>query len=203
MSTNDERRRSFRVKEKVLLSFQPLSDDEFRKGIDRWRLRAGGVSGLRSRMMDLDSRLDETLYRVGSDLPGIGEIVKLLNDKIETVIEALPDFQDTRNDLVMRSSQKCELSSEGMSFGVNEPLKEGARILVRFLVLPENRLFEMFARVVRSTPVETDEMGPFSYRVGVEFHGMSAAERENLIQHLFSKQSAALRRRRKEAESKS
>ena len=203
MSTRDNRRRSFRVKERVLLSFQPLSDDEFRKGIDRWRLRAGGVSGLRSRMMDLDSRLDETLYRVGTDLPGIGEIVKLLNDKIETVIEALPEFQDTRNDLVMRSSQKCELSSEGMSFGVNEPLQEGARILVRFLVLPENRLFEMFARVVRSKPAETDEMGPFRHRVAVEFHGMSAAERENLIQHLFSKQSAALRRRRKEAESKS
>ena len=200
MNRHRERRRSFRVTETVLLDIQHLSEAEFNKGIDRWRLRTGGSSGLRTRVIDLDSRIDEALLRVGKDVPGIAEIARLLNEKINTVMEALPEFQETRNDLVMRPAQDCEIGSEGMLFGTDEDLSVGTRLLVRFLVLPENRLFESFARVRRTKAAESDELGPFSNHVAVEFHGMNAAERENLIQHLFMKQTQVLRLRRKEAE---
>lgn len=200
MSKHQERRRSFRVTETVLLDFVRLSEEEFNKGIDRWRLRSGGSSGLRTRVMDLDARLEETLFRVGKDAPGISEVARLLNEKINTVMEALPEFQETRSDLVMRPAQECEIGSEGMLFGTDETLAAGTRLLVRFLVLPENRLFETFAKVQRARPAESDELGAFSHHVAVEFHGMNAAERENLIQHLFMKQTQVLRMRRKEAE---
>ena len=200
MSKHQERRRSFRVLETALLDYKHLSEAEFNKGIDRWRLRSGGTSGLRTKIMDLDSRIDEALFRVGKDVPGIAEVARLLNGKIDVVMEALPEFRETRNDLVMRPAQECEIGSEGMSFGTEEAMPVGTRLLVRFLVLPENRLFETFARVRRMQANDSEELGRFSYRVAVEFHGMNSAERESLIQHLFMKQTQVLRMRRKEAE---
>ena len=200
MSKHQERRRSFRVTETALLDYKHLSEEEFNKGIDRWRLRSGGTSGLHTRVIDLDARIDEALFRVGKDVAGVAEVARLLNEKINTVMEALPEFQETRNDLVMRPAQECEIGSEGMLFGTDEDLAVGTRLLIRFLVLPENRLFETFARVRRIKALEPEESDRFSHRVAVEFHGMNSAERENLIQHLFMKQTQVLRLRRKEAE---
>ncbi len=200
MSKHQEKRRSFRITETVLLDIQRIGEETFGKGIDRWRLRSGSVSGLQTRVMDLSARLDEALFRVGKENPGISEVARLLNEKISTVMEALPEFQETRTDLLMRPAQQCEIGSEGMSFGTDETLAEGTSLLVRFLVLPENRLFETFAKVRRTEPAESEELGSFSHHVAVEFHGMNAAERENLIQHLFMKQTQVLRMRRKEAE---
>ncbi len=198
MTREDDRRRSFRIVETVLLSCTGLEDSEFEAGIEAWRIGNGNTSRTRSLLVDLDARLDEHMFRIGADASSASEALRILNEKINVIAYALPDFKSATNALAEKSSQRCELSSEGMHFGLDESLPQGAGVVLQFIVLPENRYFETFARVVRSGPSTNDDFAPYTHSCAVTFEGMSPAERENLIQHLFTRQSQTLRLRRRQ-----
>ena len=197
----NENRRSFRINESVLLQYQVIDEADFQKGIERWQIRAGAPSGIRSKMLDLDARLDELLYRVNNDAPAACDALKLLNKKLNFVLEVLPEFRESKEALANQRAQICELSADGMAFGINEILHPQTKLLLRFLLISANRFFETFCRVVRIIDEDDIDACPHSHRVAVAFHGMKATEREILIQHLFSKQSESLRLRRKQSES--
>lgn len=200
MSEKADRRRTFRVPEVVLLKYDVIDEKKFKAGINSWRLRSKGAAGARSKIVDLNCRLDELLFRVGSEMPAVSEVARLLNEKVDIVIQSLPEYQKSKHSLVDQPEQKCELSSEGMLFGTNEILRVDTKLVVRFLVIPDNRYFEMFASVARFIEMTDEKMGPYDHLTAVRFHGMSAAEREDLIHHLFNKQSETLRLRRINAE---
>lgn len=201
MSKREEKRRSFRVSESVLLQYEIIDEADFEQGLDRWKIRTGAPCSIRSRMLDLDARLDELLYRVNNDTPVAYDAFKLLNKKLNIVLEALPEFRESKEALANQPAQICELSAEGMVFGSNEILRPQTKLLLRFLLLSANRFFDTFGQVVRIIEGDDIDACPHSHRIGVAFHGMKAAEREILIQHLFSKQSETLRLQRKQSES--
>ena len=71
---------------------------------------------------------------------------------------------------------------------------------MRFLIISDNRFFETFCRVIRTVEAKDIDDRTHSHSVAVEFYWTNGAERETLIQHLFSKQSETLRLRRKQSE---
>lgn len=200
MNDSSEKRRSFRIVERALVQYDTINDKDFAKGLDRWKIRAG-ASGIRSKIIDLDSRLDELMYRVQSDAPAACDAIRLLNEKLNVMLEALPEFQETKAALADQPSQVCELSAEGMVFGSNEFLHPDVKLHLRFLLTSDSRYFETFCRVIRTVDGDKSDTASYSHRVAVEFHGMNAAEREVLFQHLFSRQSETLRMRRIQSES--
>ncbi len=201
MTKGKEHRRSFRIMESALLQYEVIDEADFQKGLERWKIRPGAPSDIRSQVMDLDSRLDELLYRVKNDAPAACDAIELLNRKLNIVLEALPEFRQSKEALGNQPAQTCELSAEGMVFGSKEILPPQTPLLLRFLLISDNRYFETFCRVVRIIDEDDADARPGSHRVAVEFHGMNAVERETLIQHLFSKQSESLRMRRMQLES--
>ncbi len=201
MSKREEKRRSFRVSESVLLQYEIIDEADFEQGLDRWKIRTGAPCSIRSRMLDLDARLDELLYRVNNDTPVACDAFKLLNKKLNIVLEALPEFRESKEALANQPAQICELSAEGMDFGSNEILRPQTKLLLRFLLLSANRFFDTFGQVVRFIEGDDIDACPHGHRIAVAFHGMKAAEQEILIQHLFSKQSETLRSQRKQLES--
>ena len=201
MNDSTEKRRSFRIIEPALVQYQVIDDEQFAKGIARWRIRQGEPASIRSKVMDIDARLDELLYRVNNDSQPTCDALKLLNEKIDVVAQALPEFTSLKEDLASQPSQTCELSAEGMAFGANEPLSPGTKLVLRFFLISDNRFFETFCHVVRLSEGDAAASAPYKYRVAVEFDGMDSAEREVLFQHLFSKQSETLRMRRIQSES--
>ena len=201
MTDGKENRRSFRISESVLVQYKVIDEDNYQKGLERWKIRAGAPSGIRSRMLDLDSRLDELLHRVNNDTPAACDAIKLLNNKLNIVLEALPEFRHSKDALANQPAQICELSADGMVFGSNEILRPQTKLLLRFLLISANRFFETFCRVVRIVDGDDNDDWPHGQRVAVVFNGMKAAERDILIRHLFSKQSETLRLRRKQSES--
>ena len=200
MTDNIEKRQSFRITESALLQYEIIDEAAFGKGLERWRIRRGAPSSMRSKVLDLDSRLDELLYRIKIDTPAAGDAIELLNNKLNIVMEALPEFRQSKDALANQPAQVCELSADGMVFETNEKLPLQTKLALRFLMISDNRFFETFCRVVRIINETDVDACPHSHRVGVEFHGMNAAEREILIQHLFSKQSETLRLRRIQSE---
>lgn len=198
MKRNEDNRKSFRIMETALIRYQVLDAGDFDAGIARWRLRSGDSSQIRSKLIDLDSRLDDLMFRAVSESPTTSHVLRLLNDKINIVAQGLPDFEEARQALTAQTPMQIELSSEGARFDANENLPPETGIVLQFMVLPVNRYFESFARVVRTTMRDSTEPGSNKYQIAVQFHGMSPAELENLIHYLFTRQSETLRLRRKE-----
>jgi PilZ domain len=198
MSEGSEHRRSFRIVESVYLRFEVISEEEFAGGMERRRIREDNSEGVRSRMIDLDARLDEKLFLLKASAEKTAAILSLLNDKLNMVVEQLPAFRECKASLAKQVPQVCELSADGMVFGASKPYPAGTKMVLRLLLESDSRYIETFCRVVREAeaPAANDTERPFG--VAVEFVGMTAAQKEILIQHLFSRESETLRMRRLE-----
>lgn len=196
-----ENRRSFRIKEAVYLQHEVISEKEFEGGIERRRIRSGGGRGVRSRLMDLDARLDEKLFLLKTTSEQVANCIALLNEKIDVAINQLPAVQEENSSLAREAPRVCELSADGMVFGATEPYAPETKLALRLLLETDSRYVETFCRVVRvaDPPDENDAKRPFG--IAVEFVGMAPAQKEILIQHLFSRESQTLRMRRLELDS--
>ncbi|MDH4046677.1 MAG: hypothetical protein OEW68_00375 [Gammaproteobacteria bacterium] len=196
MNSGRENRRSFRIRETVYLKYEVISDREFHQGLDRRKIRLGASSGIRSQILDLDTRFAEKLFLLKGESSRVAECLALLNDKLNTVIEQFPDLRASKASLASSEPQTCEVGADGMIFATDKPYAAGTKLALRFLLAADNRYIETFCNVVRDTePVdESDPAKPFA--VAVEFQGMKPAQKEILIQHLFNRESETLRMRR-------
>jgi len=201
MSTEGkENRRSFRISEDVFLKYERLTDDEYHDGLDRRKVRLGMDDSAQSRLVDIEARLSETMYRLGGESELVGRCLTLMNDKLNIVIEQLPGLRKTKATLAQLPAQTCDVGADGMVFGAEEPLEIGTKLYLQFLLASDNRYVETFCHVVRHTDPPDTSDPKLGYGIAVEFHGMSAAQREILIQHMFSRESETLRMRRLELE---
>lgn len=200
MDNGGDNRRSFRVEEFVYLTYETLSEEEFAEGLERRKIRLGASDGARSILIDIDARFAEKIFLLRNESSLVAECLTLLNDKIDTAIEQMPHLKRAQTALANRTPQICELSAEGMSFGTHDSIAPGSKVSLRFLIASENRYIESFATVIRNTNPPQSDTEKFPIGVAVEFHGMPAAQREIIIQHLFSKESETLRMRRLELE---
>ncbi|MBT8099913.1 MAG: PilZ domain-containing protein [Gammaproteobacteria bacterium] len=200
MERGEENRRSFRVEEYIYLAYDLLSDEEFAEGLERRKLRLGASDGVRSVLIDIDARFSEKIFLLKNEASLVAECLTLLNDKIDIAISQVPNLKNSQTALANRAPQVCELSAEGMAFGTNEDLRPGTHVSLRFLIASENRYVESFATVIRQSEPPGNDTHHFPYGVAVEFVGMSSAQKEIIIQHLFSKESETLRMRRLELE---
>ena len=203
MNDGHDMRRSFRITESVFLKYEVLSDLEFNEGLDHRKIRRGLSEGVNSRLMDIESRFSEALYVLDHESERVTKCLQLLNEKLNTVIDHLPELRKSKSALARQPSQTCEISGEGMAFATDKPLNPGTKIALRFLLASDNRYVETFCRVVRQIDDfdYVDDVRP--YAVAVEFHDMIAAQKEILIQHLFNRESETLRMRRLKLEATS
>ena len=200
MHNANDSRRSLRVDEYVYLAYEILDDDEFAEGLQRRKIRLGASDGARSLLVDIDARFSEKIFLLKNESGLIAECLTLLNDKIDTAIAQMPELKNSQTALASRPPQLCNLGAEGIAFGTHEAIVPGTKLSVRFLIASENRYVESFARAIRQMDPPESDTEHFPHGVAVEFHGMSSAQKEIIIQHLFSKESETLRMRRLELE---
>ncbi len=198
MNTGEDNRRSFRISEDVFLKYELLTDEEFHDGLDRRKLKLGTDDAAQSKLVDIEARLSEAMYRLTSESEHVGRCITLINDKLNIAIDMLPGLRKTRATLAQMPPQTADVGADGMVFASAENLAVGTKLYVQFLLSTDNRYVETFAHVVRQTdsPDQSDSQLP--YGIAIEFHGMKSAQREILIQHMFSRESETLRMRRLE-----
>ena len=195
MSNGQENRRSFRVDESVCLKYDILTDDQYKEGLERHKLHAGMNDSAQALLVDIEARLSEAMYLLNGESEKMGKVVTLLNDKLNVVIEQVPSLRETKNSLAKSPPQMCNVGADGMVFSSDKPIEIGTKLYMQFLLLTDNRYVETFAHVVRQT--EPPDSNPdLTHGIAVEFDGMKPAQREVLIQYMFSKESETLRMRR-------
>lgn len=195
-SDSNENRRSFRVSERVYLKYEIIDDLDFNRGLEHRKLRLGGSDGVRSKIVDLDARLDERMFLLRSESSRLAECVNLLNDKINAIIDHLPELQQSKTSLAQSDPQTCDIGADGMAFALDQKLGPGTKLFLRFLLEADNRYVETFAEVLRDIDPPGEEHPARPFGVAVAFSGMKSAEKEMLIQHLFNRESETLRMRR-------
>jgi hypothetical protein len=203
MNSGKQNRRSFRISESVHLSYEIISDREFHEGLERRKIRLGMDEGLGSKVLDLDARFAERIYLLRAESPLIAECISLLNEKLSIVIDQLPEMRMAKSSLAGARPQFCELGADGMLFGTEEHLQPGTRLALRFLLRSNNRYVETFAQVQRAAEPPGEDEPPFAFGIAVEFLGMQSAQKEIIIQHLFSRECETLRQRKQNMDSAS
>lgn len=196
MKNGAKNRRSFRVVESVYLMHETISDLDFHQGLERWKISQGTGAGVRSRLLDIDARFNEKLFRLKSESIALAECLSLLNMKITALLDELPGLKESKLALVKQTPQKCEIGADGMLFATNRPIAADTKIALRFLLASDNRYVETFARVVHdegNAPAQSDAL---PHSIAVEFLGMKPEQKDILIQHLFDRESETLRMRR-------
>lgn len=197
MSTGPENRRSFRVSESVYLRYEVISDDDFRDGLEHRNVRLGNGQSAQSRLVDIEARLSEAMFRMGGEADLVGKCLTLLNDKINVVVQELPSLRETRAALANTVPKTCDVGADGVVFPSDRKLAPDTKLQLQMLLAADNRYVESFCRVIRVTDTpQGNDPAALPYGIAVEFHGMKGAQREVLIQHMFNRESETLRMRR-------
>ncbi len=201
MNNEPENRRSFRVSESVYIRYDVISDEEFREGLEHRNFRLGNGESAQARIVDIDARLSEVMFRMGGENEQIGRCLTLLNDKINIVMQEMPSLRQTRAALASSVPVTCEVGADGVVFPSARKLQPDTKLSVQMLLAADNRYVESFCRVIRVTDLpQGNDPGSTPYGIAVEFHGMKTAQREVLIQHMFNRESETLRMRRLQIE---
>lgn len=198
MTSGQENRRSFRISESIYLKYEILSEKEFQEGLEHHKLKLGINDGAQAKLVDIEARLGEAMYLLNAEHGKIGRCMTLLNDKLNVAIDQIPSLREKKQSLVKSPPQTCDVSADGMIFSSERALNVGDKLYIQFLLSTDNRYVETFCHVVRlDDPPETSRQD-LPYGIAVEFLNMPPAQREILIQHMFSRESETLRMRRLE-----
>ena len=200
MTAPQENRRSFRISEAVYLKYAELTDEEFAGGLERRKVKLGIDNGAQSLLVDIDTRLSQSMLMLHADFEQVGKLLTLLNDKLNIAINHLPGLKEAKSSLASEDPQVCDVGADGMVFSSAQPIPPGTKLHLEFLIESDNRYVETFCTVIRNTDSPDINSEALPYGNAVEFTGMKSGQREVLIQHMFNRESETLRMRRLNAE---
>lgn len=198
MSNEKENRRSFRINESVYVKYEVVDDETVKNGLEHYKLSLGISDGAQAKLVDIEARLSEAMYLLNAENGKVGRCMTLLNDKLNIVIEQMPSLRETKKSLAQTLPQTCDVSADGLIFSSKRPLSVGDKLYLQFMLSSDNRYVESFCRVVRLDDPPDSSGQDFAYGIAVEFIDLPPAQREILIQHMFSRESETLRMRRLE-----
>lgn len=198
MTQGQEKRRSFRISESVYVKYEVIDDETVRNGIEHYKLKLGINDGAQAKLVDIEARLGEAMYLLSAEHGKIGRCMTLLNDKLNIVMDQLPSLRETKVSLAKSPPQTCDVSADGMIFSSKRQLAVGDKLYIQFLLSADNRYVETFCQVVRLDDPPDTSAQDLPYGIAVEFLNMPPAQREIIIQHMFSRESETLRMRRLE-----
>ncbi len=196
MTNGKENRRSFRISESVYVKHEVVDDETVENGLEHFKLSQGMSDSAQAKLVEIEARLSEAMFLLNAENGKIGRCVTLLNDKLNIVIEQLPSLRETKKSLAKALPQTCDVSADGLVFSSKQPLSVGDKLYIQFMLSTDNRYVESFCRVVRLDDSPDTSGQNLPYGIAVEFLDLPPAQREILIQHMFSRESETLRMRR-------
>ncbi|AFU99140.1 PilZ domain-containing protein [Simiduia agarivorans] len=178
-----ERRRFFRINDKVGVAYRVLTEEEANSRTER---DAEPVDTL-----SLLSRYENTITQL---LPGIQsesmrELFGALNNKINCIIAQLElDSRLVRE--IAHRVREVNISACGMAFIVDEQIPAGKILSLDLILRPEGRHIATYGQVLDC------EAGDKGFYLRINFMALSAMDQESLIQHIVKRQGSLLREQR-------
>ncbi len=195
-NTNAERRRYYRVEDRIALKYRVVAESELPLALSRLQGSVPDRAMLPASFATTSNQLKHLGDRIKRGHPDIGQYLEVLNEKMDSLVRIIAA---TENDAPLSASHDVSLSASGLAFRASSPVNQGENLELRILIFPSQVNLNILATVVycREEPIEG---GHFPFCVGVDFSFVRENDRDLLIKHILQKQSEALRRERLSSE---
>jgi c-di-GMP-binding flagellar brake protein YcgR len=189
-----EQREYFRIDDVAIVQYRVVPDDEYRN-------LGGVVAGISDKLtlkakFDCMSRQLQPLYRtIVSSHPDLARYLSAIDQKLNMLTEQL--VQDELDE-VGNKPQHVNIGAGGMSFSTELPVKTGAMLELRLVLLPETTGVFTYASVVSCARNQANESVNGDYKVAVYFENMSDEVRDIISRHVLTREQASIRKLRGE-----
>ena len=178
-----ERRRFFRINDRVGVAYRVLTDEEARSRTEHDTAPVDTLS-LLSRY---EHTITQLLPTVQSD--SMRELFSTLNHKINCIIAQLELDSQLVRDLAHKV-REVNISACGMAFVADEPVAKDKILSLDMVLKPEGRQITAYGQVLDCTAVAD------GHYLRINFVGLGPQDQEGLIQHIVKRQGMLLREKR-------
>ena len=185
-----ERRRYFRVDDRVSLACRPLADDELTGALERLRTGYPDKLSLASAFASNSTQMRQAMERIRTDSSDIAAYLEGLNEKLDLLVQLMAAAD---SELCEHPDHDINLSASGISFVARRPMGLGQLLEIKLLMFPSYVCILAFGPVVHCDRLQGF---PGGYRLGIEFAHIRETDRELIVRHVTQKQSTLLREAR-------
>jgi PilZ domain len=191
-----ERRGQFRVKDELILFFNPVENED-----------AGNFEGFRDEVV--------TGFSLGSALNALSDewrihmkileredsklipCLKVLARKIDLIAQTV-----MINDLALpgQPAREVDMSASGVAFASETVVAPGTILELKMILLPSLVAIAALGRAIHCGTRANPTDSAFGFNIGVEFIGLGDCDRELLFRHVFKKHKISVRNKIKSAE---
>ncbi|MDJ0861216.1 MAG: PilZ domain-containing protein [Gammaproteobacteria bacterium] len=187
-----ERRRYFRVEDRIILQHRPLADDERGPLVEELRDHSQSRHLLASSFASTSQQMQGVLRKVQEREPDVALYLQALNEKIDLLARQLA-LETT--ELSKQPPRWVDISAAGLCFEAPDPIQIGQLVELKMLLAPSFDYVRAIGRVVRCAEADRGTL----FRVAVDFDYLRDDDRELLVQHVLRKQTSVLREQRGDA----
>ena len=191
--TDNERRRYYRIKDKVSLRYRILNDDEYETEVHDAAVGFIKQNDLRHASHCIDARLEAIIRNLESDNPLVAEALSLINKQF-SILKVLTGESTEWNENDDYENA-VSLSGGGMAFYSDSQLLIQTPLKMEITLYPSTHFMPVLGRVV-SCRENLDDSGLGKYVVAVDFEGISEDDREEIVSHVVKKQATELKHKR-------
>ncbi len=191
---DQERRRFFRIDDSVNLGYQPIDPASLPEKLKQLDSGVRDEFLVMSGLAAISQEMAGVMRKLETASPEVARYLKSLDRKVDLLGRA---FLFQFSDLSELPAQAVNLSASGMAFFASEPVKEGAVLELRLLLLPSYTGLLIYADVVACDEEQTAD-GQRGYHVRVDFSHLRECDRDVLIRHILQRQGRMLQRQREQ-----
>ena len=188
MSEFVEKRRYFRVEDRLEMAFKTLTDDSPEEPL------VGKVTEFSRNFAELENQIQHLCQALAKKHPPVGELGFLLNKKMNLIKQCTP--AEAGSGSLPMAEQAVSLSACGIAFYAEDSVDIGSRLLLRLKLQPAGNEISVMAYVIASELREDVDDG-YPHLLRADFTRIDEEVQELLIQHVMSVQAGHLRRRLK------
>lgn len=187
----NEHRTYFRLTDQLGLRLTALSEKKYQS----LQLSQQYASTPRlDRVSQMDFQIQMVLDKIGIKNPDVGELGKLLNQKLNYLMDH-SDLGKVKREIEEIPVYEVDISASGLACNHAERLALESKLAIELVLPPKGQYLKLLARVV-SCELLDDPAISRGYRLGVAFIDTSEAVKEYLIQHLVQRQGALIKAER-------
>lgn len=190
----DDRRRYFRIHDKVSLKYRVVQGMDIETEIKRTEHEKNNLAELKNAFNCITAKIMTKMDRVEEVSPLVGEILGLFDKKI-SLIENMVLHHDDKDDSITET-QQVNLSASGMSFESNTPINEDVNLKMELVLFPEYQFIPVYAKVVDCRKKMDDNL--YRFNIAVDFIGICENDQEIIMQHVLNRQAKLLKDERQQ-----
>ncbi len=186
----DDRRRYFRINDKVSLKYRVVQGIDVDTEIKRTEHEQNNLAEIKNAFNCIEAKIITKMGRIEEVSPLVAEVLSLYDKKLSLIESMILHKEDEENSIT--ETQQINLSASGMSFESNTPINEDVNLKMELILFPEYQFIPLYACVVDCKKKMDDNL--YRFNISVEFVGICESDQETIMQHVLSRQTASIKK---------